>query len=167
MRRIVCSLLALPIAVIALAAMYGVLSAPSGGVLEAIGNFRYQALWYALVAYVAIGVLAAPALLVAWRKRWLRWWHSVLLVLSLERSPSFQSLLLRSSTNGCALAIALNNWQSFESSRQLVQSTVCYSGYLLSGAIALHIYPAKRAQAADPRARPNPSFKRTGLRPAA
>ena len=78
MHRIGWSLLALPIVVIALAMAYSALSAPPGGATEAILNLRYQALWYALVTYIAIGTLAAPLLLLAWRMRWLTLWHSVL-----------------------------------------------------------------------------------------
>jgi hypothetical protein len=76
MRRTLVALFALPPVVIALACIYAALSASVGAGLVAVENLHYQALWYALFAYAAILVLALPAVLVAWRKAWVSWWHA-------------------------------------------------------------------------------------------
>jgi hypothetical protein len=76
MRRTLVALFALPPVVIALACIYAALSASVGAGLVAVENLRYQALWYASFAYAAILVLALPAVLVAWHKAWVSWWHA-------------------------------------------------------------------------------------------
>jgi hypothetical protein len=78
MRRIAMSLLLLPVVVVLLAVAYAALSAQPGEAIEAVSNLRYQALWYAIVTYMSLALLALPLLLLAWKRLWLSWWHAVL-----------------------------------------------------------------------------------------
>ena len=97
MLRMLIALLSLPLLVIVLACGYAAVSAPAGGGLAAVSDLRFQALWYALFAYTASIVLALPALLVAWWKGWLSWWHATLfggIIGTLVLIPAFLPTLL-------------------------------------------------------------------------
>jgi len=79
MLRVTLALIGLPVVALLLAvACLLPFSLATGGSLEALLNARFQALWYVLYSYFAIFVVALPSLAIAWRLRWLRWWHAIL-----------------------------------------------------------------------------------------
>jgi hypothetical protein len=92
MRRLAVSFIALPLAVICLLSVYAALVAEPGQRLTAVVNGRYQALWYLLVCYLPLAILAFPLVIAALRIGWLSWWHALLagaLVGALAFSPIY------------------------------------------------------------------------------
>jgi hypothetical protein len=78
MARLITSFVALPLVALLLLAGFVALLAEPGRRLQAIFDTRYQALWYLLLTYAALAVMATPLVILALRKGWLSWWHALL-----------------------------------------------------------------------------------------